>query len=88
MRGLGQARPRGAEAHLQGGSRVDRTREMCIHRIHGREDARIVAAGDPNTEKKERQAHANPSRIAVRHTNSGRNTDQERTAVDGRNEDV
>ena len=56
---------------------------LCIHRIHGPEDARIVAAGNPNTEKKERQVHGNPGRIAARHTKSGRNMNQERTAVDG-----
>ena len=56
---------------------------VCIHRIHGPEDARIVAAGNPNTEKKERQAHWNPGRIAARHTKSGRNMNQECAAVDG-----
>ena len=43
-----------------------------------------MTAGNPNTEKKKRQAHANAGRIAVGHTKSGRNTDQERGTVDGR----
>ena len=43
---------------------------------------------NPNTEKKERRTHANPGRIAVGHTKSGRNTDGEHTAVDGGSQGV
>ena len=77
--GAGAGQPQGRALRRRPSGRAT----LCIHRIHGRENARIVAAGNPNTEKKEQQAHANPGRIAGRYTKSGGIMDQERTAVDG-----